>query len=59
MTFGYDEIERLISVACDRSPGVLVVAETVESHDDIDVTPIEAVVAKHPSLTFRLLTAVA
>lgn len=59
MTFGCDEIERLISVARDRSPGVLVVAEKVESHDDIDVTLIEAVVANHPSSTFRLLTAVA
>jgi len=33
-TAHHAEIERLISVARDRSPGVLVVAEKVESHED-------------------------
>ncbi len=35
-TAHHAEIDRLITVARDRSPGVLVVAEKVESHDDFN-----------------------
>ncbi len=35
-TAHHAEIERLIAVARDRSPGVLVVAEKVESHDEFN-----------------------